>query len=440
LVFRLTDFDTAKVAIGAQHKIGIKRAARHILGWGFESFVTAEGMASISGDAATNALYAAGRQQAVEQYLYAVLRGLVPIDETATDAFRESLLDIGWKPKLTSLPSLTNAQGRVGRLVMTQVPNFATRRVIMVVTTSAGDVRHRNAQNDPTYDKSRGPNDPVFRAVELAARRFEPRKQPETPPPLRPDTPRAFTFRMRVSEKQPIQPKDFNKLISNGLTALKPFAKLSRIAKALEWLDGKLPKFMAAAGKAADFVKMIKYAMGMLGIEIIAFDIMDDQTKRGGVYIYFGIAPSTDVVLDVISDAVVDALTAAVTAASLGGGKLIGDLLEQALIKLHLKDLADRVKKFAQLDLIGPFPFSTMTVTTDPAQKFHHVGLDDFQGGFAVLRVGGTLHVNFDDGVGPVKQRPAPHPLELKTGATHSPSFRFGLIGVIFKGADIPYA
>jgi hypothetical protein len=41
---------------------------------------------------------------------------------------------------------------------------------------------------------------------------------------------------------------------------------------------------LAALGNASDQLKVVKLAMGVLGVELIGFDIMDDQVRKGARY------------------------------------------------------------------------------------------------------------------------------------------------------------
>jgi len=158
-------------------------------------------------------------------------------------------------------------------------------------------------------------------------------------------------------------------------------------------------------------------------------------------YVYFGLAPSTDIVIDLVFDEIVDRLLDfAKSHTTLPLSEGLEKELAEALAKLGLKGIADKIKKAGELGLIPPFPFREFTVATLPMAGLFFVGLDNFQGAFSVERSGGTLNVTFDDGIaGPVASNTIPRFIPLQTGATASASMRFGLIGVIAKGADIPF-
>jgi hypothetical protein len=282
----------------------------------------------------------------------------------------------------------------------------------------------------------RGEN-PWFRSVRVVVHRpsFVPPPRPPVPPDPNPINPRIFRFRMRVAPVQPDQLSDFNSLFSKVLTFIKPLTKFEAAQKAIEKLLKIMPR-LAALGNASDQLKVVKLAMGMLGVELIGFDIMDDQLRNGARYVYFGLAPSTDFLLDAFADKIIDLINKRGTLA-------VDDTFEKAIfemiVKVFGKAALDRIKDLLDLKLKPPFPFTPFAAASLPIVRLFHFGLDDFQGAFSEQRAGGDLTVVFEDGIG--AQTPVntiPRFIKLKTGSTGI-SLRFGLTGVIVKGADIPF-
>jgi hypothetical protein len=219
----------------------------------------------------------------------------------------------------------------------------------------------------------------------------------------------------------------------------KVVTKVERLNKILQELQKRIPQLSALA-RGAEFVKLIKIAMGALGIEFVGFDIMDDNRMRGGRYIYFGIAANTDFIVDTVADMVVDAIVGFIS--SHQNLPLEGEVekaLFDLLAKLGVKDLMGRLKALLDLDLKPPFPFTPFTVASVPMANVFSIELDDLQGAFSDVREGGTLTVMFEDGIGAQRAaNTAPPHIKLRTASTGI-SRRFGLMGVIAKGADIPH-
>ena len=433
----LTDFDTAVIAIGDANKVAIKRIARNILARPRDSFVGFEGMASVAGNTGQNHDLAAGRQRVCEDYLFAVLTGKVPLDEGTRDAYRTGLGDLGIKFSFLDLPVITvafqNGKPVIGRIIMTAVPRFATRKVVMVFRAPAGSDRHVSAIN---ANQSNDRNDRNFRAVKVGTREFVAPTPP--PPPAKPDQ----FFQMKISDKQPDQPGGdvVAKAMDEILKGAKLLSKSKKLAERLE----KVGKVLKAAGKVADLAKLVRLAFAVVGVEFIAFDVMDMTRKKGGLFLYFGVAPNVDGLLDVVIDLAADALISIINAGAVPffDEDFAGKLAEE-LTKRGFKVSKDVLQKLLGLKLEPPFPlsdpFRVRKLTTGEVDIT--VTLQDLEGEFDCAREARTLTVAFGEPAttGARRDRTDPRFVDIKSGGGFSISRRFGVTGVIMKVLDIPF-
>lgn len=431
----LTDFDTSVIAIGDANKVALKRIARNILARPRDSFVGFEGMASVAGNTGQNLELAAGRQRVCEDYLFAILTAKVPLDEGIKDKYRTGLADIGIKFNFLDLPTITvafqNGKPVIGRIIMTAVPNFATRKVVMVFRAPAGSDRHVSAIN---ANQSKDRNDQNFRAVKVGTREFV---APTPPPP----PPRADQFfQMKISDKQPDQPG--GDVVAKVLDEVLKAGKLLSKSKLLQARLERLSKVLKGVGKVADLSKLVRLAIALVGIEIIAFDVMDMTRKKGGLFLYFGVAPNIDGALDVVIEMAIDAFIGLINASSTPfTDDLPGKLVEE-LSKRGIKLNKDVLQKLLGLKLEGPFPLSApFRVRKITGEVDITCTLEDLEGEFDCAREGRVLTVAFGEPrtVGARLPRTDPRFVEVRSGGGFSISRRFGLAGLIVKMLDIPF-
>ncbi len=434
---RLWDFDTGFTELGSNHKLGLKHAVRSALHFPSPPLIRCEGMASVAGNQAQNELLAAGRESSAEQYIYGLLLNRISLDDDRPDNFETSLADVGQPLDLRAFPMVTLPGKQLGRVVISTVPGQPARPVAILNGRADGSKRHQEFRAKTGGRDSL--DDAEFRAVALRVVSAE-RPDPPPPVPIDPSAPKIFHFRMRVAPEQPAQPANVNKALGTALDVLKTIGKQRALKKVLEELQKRLPQLKALA-RAGDFIKYVKIALGALGVELIGFDIMDDQLSRGGRYVYFGLAPSTDIVVDVLADLIVNSILAFLQenhTLPLEGE--LEEALFALLAKLGLKDIVGRLKALLDLNLKPPFPFTGFTAASLPMVGIFNFDLDDFQGAFSEVREGANLTVRFEDGIGAQRAvNTSPIDIKLKTGSGPL-SRRFGLTGVIAKGADIPFA
>lgn len=426
---RLTHFDTGFAELGENHKLGLRRTVRDMLSFPAPPVAILEGLASFRGNRDANIRLSEARQDNAERFLVGLLLGKVPIADDGGDGVPDAV-------DMTLLPGIGIPGVGIGHALISNVAGHPVRPVVVLSAMPEGSAAHEKRMREPGYRMDT--NDGHFRAVRLSVTTMD-RPRPPPPPPIDPSLPRGLDFRIRLADDPLIQPKDFLKLLSNSLSVLKTLPNFKPIAEALERALKRFPRLTGTLGTGISAAKRIKYLLSLMGVAFVFVEIMDDQVRRGGLYLYFGLGLSTDIVTDLLLDQAVDLLSGAVPAIP-GVADPFLAALQQLVLKLGLKDLASRLKKLAGSELTGPFPFEPFKAFTSPFVGVTTIGLEDFQGTALMSRDGATLAIKF--GMGLRQRRPLLTVKSLiplrSSGGTSIAGFGH-VVGGITMGAPTPF-
>lgn len=418
----LSHFATADSVLRPNHKAALKRLVPLILGMPGRSRIACEGRASSSGGAGVNLPLSAARMHGVQQYLLGLLTGRISRDEAAPDGFQDDLGDVGEPISLSPASARQNgfsvdAQG--GIVVPTRLALAQQQLVVFDQGNFTGDTVH-NAHRAQHGGRDQA-NNPKFRAVVVqVTTRLVPRRRKAAEP-----EPASLHFLVRLSNPQPDKFSDPVTFFNDALKRALRVAKAAKLKGTLEKIVNQvLPKLTRFGKNAKKFLLILK----SLGIEIIALDIMDVKARRGQMFIYVGVAPNTDALLETAVDTAIKVVDEMVDQLPPGAQVLVGEL-------------ADRLKKalkseLLHLELQPPFRFEPFQVPILKSKGSDGmVTLEMLPGPATIARFGNDPTLIFENDAFIT----SPRQIRLRTATTRSLSNRFGLAGVLLDGAKITF-